>query len=333
MRGKWILFAGITILLAVAAGALSVYRGQGSRVKVSEPAKAPVAAAPPRVAEISLMGQIQAQRVVNVPAPIDGTVESYSAEIGQDVFEGQMIAHIRNTRLESEAEGATLELERIQGRIHEIEAAIVAGRLEASRAGADASRAKTEYDRTQKAFDRQQMLIKEGATPRLAFEKAEREYNSAKEDLDTKDKLAAAADDRVATLNRELDAAQRAVEERQQAEERAKASAGAGDVRAPVDGIVLSRHGQAGEEVNRTMQDLFRIAVALSALEIALQPEPAAVARIKVGQSASVHVAEVPDQITGTVREIKDGRIIVDFTSPSPAIRPGMTAQVRIELK
>jgi multidrug resistance efflux pump len=331
MRGKWILFAGITILLAVAAGALSVYR-HNLVVKPPPPSKETTQTLAPPVTDVSLTGLVQAQRVVNVPTPVEGIVESFSAEIGQDVFEGQLIAHIRNTKLESAVEGATLELERLQARVHELEAGIVTGRLEFSRAGADASRARSEFDRADKAYQRQRMLIKEGATPRLVFEKAELEYNTAKDDLDTKQKLAQHGEERVDALNRDLDAAKRALEEREQTLERAKAEVGAGDVRAPVDGIVISRRGQAGDQVNRTMDDLFRIAVAISALEIAVQPEPAVVPRIKVGQPAAIHLAEAPNEIAGTVREIKDGRVIIDFISPTTAIKPGLSAQVRIKL-
>jgi HlyD family secretion protein len=331
MRGKWILFAGIVILLAVAAGAISVYRQSLRKAPPQIQAAAPAIVTPP-IADVNLMGLVQAQRVVNVPVPVDGLVENYGADIGQDVFEGQLIAHIRNTKMDSAVEGANLEFERMQARVRELEAAIVAGRLEASRAGADASRAKSEFDRAEKAYQRQQLLFQEGATPRLVFEKAQREYNTTKDDLDTKQKLAEQNADRVDGLNRELDSAKRALDEREQGLERAKAEVGAGDVRAPVDGIVLSRRGQPGEEVNRNMDDLFRIAVALSALEIAVQPEPALVPRIKIGQPAAIHIAEAPGEIPGTVREIKDGRVIVDFTSPTPTIRPGVTAQVRIKL-
>lgn len=333
MRGKWVLFAGIVILLAIAGGALSVYRQSAVKKAAAPPKQEAAPIVVPPVNEVSLTGQVQAQRVVSVRAPIDGIVESYGVDVGQDVFEGQMIAHIRNTRLDSAAEGANLELERVQARVKELEAAIITGRLEASRAEADASRAKSEFDRNEKNYQRQQMLIREGATPRLVFEKAEREYNTAKEDLETKFQLSKTADERVEQMNRDVDAAKRALTEREQTLEHAKGEAAAGDVRAPVDGIVLSRRGQAGEEVTRAMDDLFRIAVALSALEVVVQPEPAAVGRIRVGQPATVLIAEAADQIAGIVREIKDGRVIVDFTSPTPVIRPGMTAQVRIKLE
>lgn len=269
---------------------------------------------------------------MSVAAPVDGMVESFGADVGQDVFEGQLIAHIHNSKNDSQLEAATAETERMQNRIHELEAALVAGRLEASRAGAEATLSKSDFDRITKVYQRQQMLIREGATPRLTFEKAEREFNSAKDDFETKQQLASQAGDRLESLNRELDAARRMLDERDQFLERAKAEAAAGAVRSPVDGMVLSRRGAPGDEVNRSMQDLFRIAVTLSALEIAVQPEPAAVPRIKVGQPVVIQAAEAPDSIAGTVREIKDGRVIVDFISPTPAIRPGVTAQVHIKL-
>jgi multidrug efflux pump subunit AcrA (membrane-fusion protein) len=48
---------------------------------------------------------------------------------------------------------------------------------------------------------------------------------------------------------------------------------------------------------------------------------------------AAIHVAESAEAIAGSVREIRDGRVIVDFTSPTPAIKPGMSAQVQIKLR
>ena len=335
MRGKWILFAGGTILLAVAAGALSVYRQkllpQKQAAAAQKQAAIPSSAA---LAEVSVNGLIQAQRVVNVPAPIEGVIERYEAEVGQDVFEGQLLAHIKNTRIDSAVEASAAELEQAKTRVANLEAGIITGRLEASRARADASRLKSDFDRLEKIFQRQQMLIKEGATPRLAFEKAEREFNEAKQELEVKNTLARQAEDRLEAQERDLETAKKRLAERTEAADEAKTDLAAGDVRSPVDGLILSRRGSAGEEVNRTMEDLLRIAVTLSALEVEIQPEPAALPRIKVGQPAAIRIAEVAGEpIAGTVREIKEGRVIIDFTSPTPAIKPGLSAHVTIKLQ
>jgi multidrug resistance efflux pump len=330
MRGKWLLFAGATILLAVAAGALSVYRQSTHRKQIHPPKT--VQAAPAPVNDVSLQGVVQAQRVVDVPVPIDGTIENFGAETGQDVFEGQLLAHVRNQRLDTALEAAQAELEKLKDRVTSLEASIIAERLEASRARADASRAKSDFERAQKAFERQQMLYREGATPRLVFEKSQREYTAAKEDLDMKEALAQQAEDRVSRLTADRDLAEKRLNDQTETLEQAKADVAAGDVLSPVDGVVISRMGSPGEEVQRGAEGFFRIAVALSAMEIAVQPEPAVLPRIRIGQPVAIHCAEVPEEITGTVREIKEGRVIVDFTSPTPAIRPGLTARVLIKL-
>src|SRR5262249_42717775 len=101
----------------------------------------------------------------------------------------------------------------------------------------------------------------------------------------------------------------------------------------PVDGVVIGRRGQAGEMVDRSVRDLFQIAVMMSAMEVVVNPQPAVLNRIHPGQSVSIIIAEAPNgEIAGTVREIRDGQAVIEFISPTPAIRPGLSAQVRIKL-
>jgi len=53
--------------------------------------------------------------------------------------------------------------------------------------------------------------------------------------------------------------------------------------------------------------------------------------RIQPGAAALV---SLPDQgaegMLGSVKSIQGNQVIVAFTSPNPAVKPGMTAQVRI---
>ena len=334
MRGKWLLFAGVTILAAVGAGAIAVWRQQNVK-----PAPKVVVAAPKAIpdewtqAEVSLPGRIQAQKVVAVPAPIDGLVESFAAEVDQDVFEGQLLARIRNPKLDTSMEEATAELDKAQSRVQNTEAAITTARLEASRSAADSTRTQKEFERAEKAWQRQQMLFKEGATPRLTYEKAEHDYTTLKDERESKMALARQMDERVQNLNRDLDVFKRMLDDRSQSIERAKADLAAADVHSPVDGIVVARHGQVGDEVNPKVGDLFQIATALTSMEVTVNPTMAQLKRIRPGQPAAIHVAEMPnDVISGTVREVAGAVVVVEFTSPTPLIKPGLTAQVTIKL-
>jgi len=330
VRGKWLLFGGVVILAAAGAGSFLLWRQQN--VKPPAPPAQATPQTPAITTEVSAAGKIQAQKVVNVSAPIDGTIESFTADVGQDVVEGQLLAHLRNTRLDASFEAATSELNLAQTRVQNTEAAIIAARLEASRARADASRAHSEFDRAGKLYERQKMLYAEGATPRLVYEKAQRDYNVLKDESESKEAIARQMEDRLVELGRALDTFKRMLDDKSEALEQAKSDIAAEDVRAPVDGVIIARRGQPGEEVTRQMEDLFRIATALSSMEVVLEPAPQALPRIRPGQIAAIHVAEMPEPISGTVREISGSRVIVEFISPTPLIKPGLSAQVTIKL-
>jgi len=329
MRGKWFLAGATVILLAIAAGALSVLWRKPAPPPARSAAAAPLAPG----AEISLSGRVEAQNVVDVPAPIDGTIDEYLVEPGEDVFEGQLLARIRNEGLESARELARLELDRTQTRMNNLESYLLSARLEASRARADASRAQEETDRLERIHARQAFLLKEGATPRLVFEKAQKEYQDAEIESTALKARADATEERAGMIIKDLDNTRKLLEDKNKTLEGADSDLQAAQVHSPVDGIVLSRHGQAGENVTPETRSLLRIATDLSSLLVVLEPEPPVLERIAPGQPAWVILTELGNEpVQGSVKEIRGADVIVEFVNPSPAVRPGLTAQVRIKL-
>jgi multidrug resistance efflux pump len=327
VKGKWLLIAAAGVLLAIAGGALSVLRRDKSTTAA---APNPVA---PEAAELILPGKIQAHNTVAVEAPVDGTIEQLLVEPGTEVYEGQLLARIKNTGLENARDRAQAELDRAQSRVTRLETAITSARLEASRAAADATRARTDADRAQKTFLREQTLHREGATPRLKFEKAERENLEAQKESSALEAVAKLAEERIGELVKELDSARITLDEKIQALDEAKTELAASDVHSPVDGLLVARRAEAGQEVTRELKDLFQIAVEWNQLEVLVEPEPRNLERIHEGQEAVIQIAELPDEgLTGRVRQIKDGQVTVEFVSPTSSIRPGLTAQVRISL-
>jgi hypothetical protein len=88
-----------------------------------------------------------------------------------------------------------------------------------------------------------------------------------------------------------------------------------------------------GHAVAPDKADFFQIATQLSQLEVVLDPDPRSIRRIQPGQAALV---SLPDQgadgMLGAVKSIEGAQVIVAFTSPNPAVKPGMLAQVRIKM-
>ncbi len=316
------------MLIAVAAGVLTLVRNGSER----SPKPVQPLAQPATPLKISLPGRVQAKKIVSVKVPTEGIVERFMADVGEDVFEGELLARIKNVKIDSVAKRAEEDAARSQSRVADLEAGLTSARLEGSRARADATRTKAEFDKAEKVYQRQKMLVQEGATPRLTFEKAEADYRKLMADNESFGHLAAAAEERVTSIGKDLENARKLAQAKSQEMDEAKADLGSGEVHSPVDGVVISRHGQAGEPVNRGMQDLFQIGTELTSLQVALSPDSKLLPKFRAGQIASIQIAEAPGAIQGLVREIKAGEVFVDFASPLPAIKPGLTAQVTIEL-
>jgi multidrug resistance efflux pump len=330
MRGKWFV-AGASVALA---GLVAIGVTLLSRLSKPEPRAAPtVAHAAPPAPEIQLTGKIRARNIVNVAPPLEGTVGAFFADVGQEVFEGQLLARLSNEGLESGQETAQRTVENAQARIDTLESEIVAARLEASRSRADATRARSEYERMDRVYRRQQTLFAEGATPRLTYEKANRDFDLTQSEYRSLEQVAAAAEARVDDLRKNLDSEKRALAEKSADLESAKTKLGAAEVLALAQGIIVARNGEVGRAVAPDKVDFFQIATQLSQLEVVLDPDPRSMPRIQPGQAALV---SLPDQgadgMLGAVKSIEGTQVIVAFTSPNPAVRPGMLAQVRIKV-
>jgi multidrug resistance efflux pump len=329
MRGKRALIGGIAVLIAVAGGALTILRRAQTDKRLPPGAPvAEVAIAP----VVSLPGKIRAQTVIPVAAPVDGTFQELLVEAGERVYEGQLLGRIANTGLELDSQQAAAEVARTEERVNQLQNELINARLEASRARADASRAQADYERAERDFLRQQMLYKQGATPRLAYEKSQAEYQAQTSSRETLAEVARLAEDRQASIVARLDATRAALDEKKALLDRVRESAAAAEIRSPVDGLLLAYTRQVGEEVTTEVHDLFHIAVNLSALEAVVEPEPPMLVRVRPGQEALIQIAELANAIPGRVKEIQGAQVIVEFTSPDPSLLPGATAQVTIKL-
>jgi HlyD family secretion protein len=254
-------------------------------------------------------------------------------DVGAEVYEGQLLAQIRSEALQAVQQAAEADLEQAETRVRNLESLLSAARLEASRASADASRVQNDYERAEKAYQRYKMLLEEGATPRLTFEKAQKEYIALQAEAKNLDAVAVAADERISSVSRELDAARKILEGKATDAEAAKLHAGSGEVLSPVNGIVVARRGQAGDDVHPSMTDLFQIASDISVLQAVADASSAQIGKIKQGQPATVTLAEMAGEVLqGTVLKAENGKVTVEFANPNALVKPGLTAQIRIKL-
>lgn len=329
------------LFIALASVALIGVAGTGFyfwRLKAEPPKKVETPAAPvaeqPTVNEISFTGTIQARNLIPMAPPIDGTLEALDVAEGDEVFEGQPLARIKNEGLQAAFDQATQELEQIQSRIHNLESALIAARLETSRALADAQRSQAEFDRIEKLATRQQLLYREGATARLTYEKAQKDLELATSERNSLREAARQAEERVQFLMRDIDNAKKTVDERNRNLEAAKADLQSAEVLSPVDGLLITAKPKVGDQVDANMKDMFVIAVAPEELEVPIEPDPKIAAKIKDGAPALIQIPELSqDGIEGEVRRDEDGKFHVEFEASDATIKPGLNAIVKIRLE
>jgi len=326
MNWKWLLAGAAALLVGVSVGALSLLRQQHQQASVEQTANPP-----PPVQEVSLQGVVGARNVVSLPAPIEGVLASVMVNVGDEVYEGMLLAQIDNTSLNLDIQLAQEELAKAETKAHDLESETIAARLEASRAKADLSRARDELEQARKAMDRQSLLYREGATPRQVYDKAQREYAKAQKGFDTVLAVARTAAESSKSAQRAFDLARKRVDDINQEIEAVNRDMEATEVVSPVAGIITGMAARQGEEVNPDIENLFQIAVDLTRMYVVLEPGPARMELLHPGQRVRINVAEAPEQtLEGTVTDMRVGRVEVDFTSPTPQIRPGLTAQVTV---
>jgi multidrug efflux pump subunit AcrA (membrane-fusion protein) len=329
VRGKWLLFVGVVLISAAGAGAVMWMRRQAPPPQAKSSPQLQL----PKGAEISLTGKIQAVQLAHIDALLDGVLEEFSVQVGDEVFEGQILGRIANAALRENEKESLLDTERMLARISALEAELTAARLEDSRLTADLARARSESVRAERAYRRQEMLRREGATPRLTFEKAEKDYAAADDEQERAQAMSAAAQDRIQRILKEIDLNRKTLAELEAAHDSAKSELAAADLLAPVDGIVVGIKKAAGDEVQKGMTGIIDIATDLGQLELVVDVPQDHSRRLAPGQPALIVMAELPGGgLPATIKTVEKERIVVEFSSPSPLIRPSMTAVARFKL-
>jgi multidrug resistance efflux pump len=325
MRGKWLLISLAAVLAGAGAGALSL-RWKG---RAAAPVRNNGAALIPAASEVILPGKLRPQHIARVQA--EGDIDALLVDVGEDVFAGEVLARLGDSGLAERREAAAAAVSAAEDLASKAESKVANARLEASRAEADRQRSRAALDKARAAFDRQEMLRQHGATPRLTWEKAQRDLESAQKEYDAMEKAARLSGEQLQSALNDLTAAQKAVAERNQELAAARDSMGSSEVHSPVDGTVVARNGEVGQPAGA---DLFEIATDLFALEVAVEPEPQVLQRLRPGAPALVSIPDLQNAgFTGQVREIKDKAAIVEFNCTLAGVRPGMPVEVRLKLQ
>lgn len=330
MSSKWVWISVLAVGIGIGGAALSSRR---RKPPLQDP-RQQAAAVLQNDQMITLTGNIRPQHVMGVAAAVPGNIDAFLAEVGDEVYAGQVLARIGEAGLETNRDSANNSVEASQQLVARAETAVNSARMEASRSDADLQRSKLQMEAAQRVYERQRTLHKSGATPRIAFEKAEKEYEAAVNEFDVMDKGARASRENVQNAQDQLTAARRQLASKTQELEEAQAAFQAAELRAPVEGTVVGRKGEVGHSAQEPGDQLFQIATDLYTLEVALDADPKVLKRLRPGDPATVLVLDLQSAgMGGVVKQVTETQVIVEFNNMLTGIKPGMRADVRLKLE
>jgi len=308
-------------------------------------------------ASVSATGTVNPVVLVEVGSQLSGQIRALLADFNTRVSAGQAIARLDTDLIEARLKAADAE-------IASAEANLAVARTGAEKAAADvetargnhaaalanAARAEAALRDAEADARRKRELRARGAGAEADAERAEFAAQVARAAL-------RAAEAQALQAAAQITAAEAAARTAEAQVERARADVGSriaqraqvqvdldrATIRAPIDGVVVSRNVNLGQTVAASLQSptLFVIADDLARMELWATVDEADIGRVAKGQPASFSVAAWPGRtFPGTVKEIRLAAqtvqnvvtytVVVEAGNRDGLLLPGMTATIRI---
>src|SRR5881396_911186 len=352
MKRIWVL-----VLVGLFAGAgvagFLLARGSGStpKYRVARVERGPLTAV------VAANGTLNSVVSVQVGTQVSGQIQKLLVDFNSVVRKDQVIAQIDPEIFEAKVSQARADVESTQATVVTQEAQVERARadIENARAAHAEARAQTAKAQvavmdTKRDLDRKTELARRELIAKSDLDSSQAAYDSAAAQLDSakarEQSLAAAIGSAQAQLRvtaATLDSARAQVKQKQAALHQAQADLEHTTIRAPVDGVVVSRAVDVGQTVAASLQapTLFTIAQDLTKMQVETSVVEADIGRIKVGDRAVFTVDAFPTaKFTGQVVQIRQAAqtvqnvvtytVVVAVANPEGRLMPGMTANVKV---
>jgi HlyD family secretion protein len=306
---------------------------------------------------ISATGNPNAVVTVQVGSQVSGIIQALYADYNTKVARGELIARIDPAPFQARVAQSQANLDAARANVANAEtgvqralAAIEASKSTVAAAAANVARAGIATQDAQVKGDRRVQLAKEGILSQEDVDTALATRDSASADEDAAAAQQRAAEQNVTVAEAELQAArtqlaanQAQVKQFVAALESTQLDLEHTSIKAPVDGVVVSRNVDVGQTVAASLAapTLFLIAQDLTKMQVDTNVSEADVGRIRVDQPATFSVDAYPGQVfRGTVTSIRKAPInvqnvitydaVIGVPNPDLKLFPGMTANVKI---
>jgi len=293
----------ITGILLVASAGIGVRAYYGSRDSGAPKVATALVTRGALADVVAATGTLQAVTTVQVGTQVSGTIAWLGADFNSIVRKGQVIARLDPSIFQSQLE---------QARANQIKSA-----ADLDNAQVKVADARLQYQRA-----------KDLAAKQLV---AQSDLDAAKVALDLAEATAR-------SIKAQGTQAQAAVNQ-------AQLSLDHTIISAPIDGIVIGRSVDAGQTVAASLSSptVFSIAADLTEMQVSASIDESDIGRIRPSQRVTFQVDAYPNErFTGTVSQVRlqptvvqnvtTYSVIVDVPNKSLKLKPGMTANVNVEI-
>lgn len=322
-RSRKLLIAGLVGICLIAAALVARHPRAGSLTNAGlthpDPEHAPYAAvATAKVATIanslSIAGEFIPYQNVDLHAKVAGYIQQINVDIGDRVHKGQVLA--------------VLEIPELVAEVDEAQAAVRRAEEEIQRAQSDVSR--TEDDN---------LALHENAQRLLGASEVRRGL-IAQQELDDATAKDRASQARVDAAKSALAAARQQLAVAKANHQHYSALSDYAKITAPYDGVVTWRFSDTGALVQAgtsTSSGLPVVTLAqINVLRLRIPVPESLSSRVRIGDSADVHVQATGERFTGKVNRFTDSldtstrtmQVEIDVPNPDYKLQPGMYADV-----
>src|SRR5918912_1713946 len=302
---------------------------------------------------VNATGIVNAVTTVQVGTQVSGTVQKLFADFNSPVKEGEVIAQIdpgplatKVAQARANVASATAGVQVAQATTINAKAAVDTAQANAENAKANVEKSKVALADARRILERNKEMARKSLIAQNDLDTAQVAYDGAVAQLKASEaqQEAAAGQLKSALAQQRLAAAQEMAALAQVEQSKAALQAAELDlehttIRAPVNGIVVSRSVDVGQTVAASLQapTLFLIAQDLTQMQVDTNVSEADIGRVRVGQKVTFTVDAYPNiTFTGEVTQVRNAPItvqnvvtydaVVQVANPDLRLKPGMTA-------
>ena len=257
----------------------------------------------PIVTEIAATGTLEAVTTVQVGSQVSGTIMELNADFNSIVRKGQVLARLDPSLFQTQVDSQRANL--------------TSSQADLQRAQVTQADARVKADRAKELADKQLIPVTDLEAAQLAVRTADAQVRSAQAQL---------AQAKAALTQAEVNL-QKTI------------------ITSPIDGIVIARSVDVGQTVAASLQapTIFSIAADLSQMQVKTSVDESDLGNVRDGQIVSFRVDAYPTRtFSGKVTQIRLNPVvaqnvvtyaaIISAANPALELKPGMTANVTIEV-